>query len=61
MTDQEIKQFIDFWAERGVDKLPDPKHYPIQFQWWVKVYKYLNKDTKLVPVDDSVDSSAKGD
>jgi len=42
MTDEEIKEFIDFWQDRSVN-IPDPTHYPKQFLWLVETYKFYKK------------------
>lgn len=42
MTDKQIRKFLEFWRDRKV-KLPDPKHYPKAFQWYVKIYEYERK------------------
>lgn len=37
MTDDQIKEFIEYWG----DRLPNPEHYPRQFQYCVLVYKHV--------------------
>lgn len=35
------------------DQLPDPQHYPVQFEYYVKLYRYYiqRQGGSLVPVD----------
>jgi len=36
MTTEQIQEFLDMFG----DQLPDPKHYPRQFQYYVLLYKF---------------------
>lgn len=38
LTDKQLRKMIDYFGE---DRLPDPLLYPISFQYYVKLYKYL--------------------
>ena len=37
MTEQQIKDCIEFWG----DRLPDPQHCPRQFKYYVLLYKHI--------------------
>lgn len=37
MTDEQIKEFIGYFG----DNLPSPKHNPIQFKYYVLLYKHI--------------------
>jgi len=39
MTDEQIKDFIEYFK----DILPDPETYPKTFAYYVKIYMYNNK------------------
>lgn len=38
MTESEIKEFIEYFG----DKLPDPTHQPLQFEWYVTLWELYN-------------------
>lgn len=37
MTNEQIQEFLDMFG----DRLPDPKHHPRQFQFYVLLYKHI--------------------
>jgi hypothetical protein len=37
MTEQQIKEFIEYWG----DNLPNPTHYPRQFEYYVLLYRHI--------------------
>jgi hypothetical protein len=37
MTEEQVKEFIDYWG----DTLPDPVHEPIRFSYYIKLYKHI--------------------
>lgn len=37
-----IQYHIDEMIKLFGDQLPNPEHYPIQFSYFVKLYKYYN-------------------
>ena len=37
MTDQQVKEFIEYWG----DKLPHPVHEPIKFKYYMNLYKHI--------------------
>jgi len=39
MTEQEIKEFLIYYARRGI-VLPNPDNYPRCFEHYVKMWKY---------------------
>lgn len=47
MTDEQALDFYEKMKSQFGDKLPDPDHEPIQFSYFVKLYKYyyLNTNT----------------
>ena len=40
MTDQEAVDFYDKMKLQFGDRLPDPDHEPLQFSYFVKLFKY---------------------
>jgi hypothetical protein len=40
---EEVQEFLDYWDRRGVD-LPSPINYPKCFLYYVKLWKYYNRD-----------------
>lgn len=42
-VDIEVQEFLDYWDKRGVD-LPSPINYPKCFLYYVKLWKYYNRD-----------------
>ena len=46
MTDEQLKDFIEYFK----DELPDPEHYPKKVMWLMKWYKAIvmrNKDERI--------------
>lgn len=37
MTNEQINEMIEMFG----DKLPNPIHYPIQFAYYAKLYKFI--------------------
>ena len=40
-VEQQIAEFLKYCSDRGIE-LPDPEHYPIQFAYHVKLWKYYS-------------------
>jgi len=40
LSDKQLRKMIDYFGE---DRLPDPLLYPISFQYYVKLFKYLRE------------------
>ena len=40
-VEQQIEAFFKYCSDRGIE-LPDPEHYPIQFAYHVKLWKYYS-------------------
>lgn len=45
MSDEEILTIYEKMKEEYGDRLPDPEHSPIQFAYFVKLYKYYHTTT----------------
>ena len=45
MTDEEAVKIIDE-MEAKFGTLPNPEHYPKQFDYYIKLFKYLTPQTK---------------
>lgn len=43
MTDQEALDFYDELVKEFGDKLPNPEQQPIEFKYYVKLYKYFTR------------------
>lgn len=43
MTEEEILKMYDEMLKMFGDKLPDPEHYPIQFAYYVRLYKHFTR------------------
>ena len=43
MTDEEIEKAYNEMVEMWGDKLPNPEHHPIQFNYYVRMYKFLKE------------------
>ena len=41
-VEQEIKEFIIYWARRNV-RLPNPDNYPRCFQQYIKLWRYYKE------------------
>ena len=40
LTDEQLRKMIEFFGE---DRLPDPLLYPLSFNYYVRLYKYLRE------------------
>ena len=40
MSDEQVVAVYEKLKQHFGDKLPDPEHQPIQFAYFVKIYKY---------------------
>jgi hypothetical protein len=45
MNDEQIMAAYDKLKQHFGDKLPDPEHSPLQFAYFVKIYKYYHGGT----------------
>lgn len=41
-TDEEIKRFVDYFG----NQLPNPTNYPKTFSYYVKLWRYINRENK---------------
>lgn len=40
LTDKQLRKMIEFF---GKDRLPDPLNYPMSFNYYVRMFKYLRE------------------
>ena len=40
LTDKQLRKMIEYFGE---DRIPDPKLYPLSFNFYVKMFKYLRE------------------
>ncbi len=45
MTDEEIEDFCDFY--KNVERLPNPKHEPLSFKHYLKIWSYYTSNTNF--------------
>ncbi len=38
LTDKQLRKMVEYF---GLDRLPDPDNYPLSFQYYIKIYKYI--------------------
>jgi hypothetical protein len=38
LSDKQLRKMIEYFGEH---RLPDPHIYPLSFQYYVKIYKYI--------------------
>lgn len=38
LSDKQLRKMIEFYGE---DRIPDPLHYPMSFNYYVKIFKFL--------------------
>jgi hypothetical protein len=36
---KEVESFLEYYSKRGIC-LPSPEHYPLQFAYYVRLYRY---------------------
>jgi len=41
-TNNEVKSFLE-WAKDSSICLPSPEHYPLQFAYYVRLYRYYSE------------------
>jgi hypothetical protein len=44
MSDEQIMSTYEKLKQHFGDKLPDPEHSPLQFAYFVKIYKYYHEN-----------------
>lgn len=40
LSDKQLRKMIEFFGE---DRIPDPLNYPLSFNYFIKVFKYLRE------------------
>ena len=43
MTDQEVLDFYQKLVDEYGDKLPNPDHHPKQFEYFVRLYRHVER------------------